>query len=196
MKDIIEQGFLSAYSNVNLSQARSTVLQHSQNRYGYYDQEPTTVFVSHKHSDLADLKGLLGYLEQNYNVKVYIDSQDPSMPKKTSDETALIIRERIKQCDRFILLASNDAIESKWCNWELGYGDAQKFPNYIALFPLKQKFSSDASYKGSEYMTIYPYIVYRDGTEKYRNGEPIARGFYIKEYKTGFLTPLEDWFRR
>jgi len=50
MKDIIEQGFLSAYSNVNLSQARSTVLQHSQNRYGYCGQEPTTVFVSHKHS--------------------------------------------------------------------------------------------------------------------------------------------------
>lgn len=175
MKDIFEQGYFNQFSSIDLTEARSSVLQHS--GYAYYAQEPTTVFISHKHSDLQDLKGLLGFLEEKYNVKVYIDSKDPSMPKKTSDETALIIRERIKQCDKFILLASNDAIESKWCNWELGYGDAQKFPNHIALFPLKQKFSSDASYKGSEYMKIYLYIVFCDGTEKYQDGSQVAQGY-------------------
>ena len=89
------------------------------------------------------LKGLLGYLERYFNVKVYIDSKDPSMPKVTSAKTAENIKARIKQCDKFILLATNGAVESKWCNWELGYGDAHKFRSHIALFPLKPKATSD-----------------------------------------------------
>lgn len=113
-----------------------------------------------KHDDLDDLKGLLGFLEQEYGVKVYIDSRDPSMPKITSAQTALNIRERIKGCDKFILLATNGAIKSKWCNWELGYGDAQKFKKHIALYPIKPQGSQNNAYKGSEYMNIYPHIVF------------------------------------
>lgn len=45
----------------------------------------------------------------------------------------------IKKCDNFILLTTDDAIESKWCNWELEYGDANKFRDRIALFPLNDK---------------------------------------------------------
>ena len=122
MKTIFEQGALQRYSQIRLEESMSPVLEHSQ-----YGVRKTTVFISHKHDDLDDLKGLLGFLEQEYDVKVYIDSRDPSMPKITSAQTALNIRERIKRCDKFILLATNGAIESKWCNWELGYGDAQKF---------------------------------------------------------------------
>ncbi len=44
----------------------------------------TTVFLSHKHDDLDDLQGFIGFLKNNYNVDVYIDSIDPNMPKNTS----------------------------------------------------------------------------------------------------------------
>lgn len=155
MRSIFEQGSLSAYSQVRLDDSRSPILEHSQ-----YGARKTTVFISHKHDDLDDLKGLLGFLENWYGVKVYIDSRDPSMPKTTSAQTALNIRERIKGCDKFILLATNGAIESKWCNWELGYGDAQKFKKHIALYPIKPHGSQNNAYKGSEYMNIYPHIVF------------------------------------
>ena len=122
MKTIFEQGTFHIYSHVRLDEARSPVVEYSQ-----YAAGKTTVFISHKHDDLEDLKGILGFLQQTYGVKVYIDSQDPTMPKITSAETALNIKKRIDQCDKFILLATNGAIESKWCNWELGYGDARKF---------------------------------------------------------------------
>ncbi len=192
MKRIFEQGSFSQYSQVNLDDARGIVLEHSQ--YGF---RKTTVFVSHKHDDLADLKGVLGFLEQNYNVKTYIDSRDPTMPAVTSARTAMNIRDRIKECDKFILLATNGAIESKWCNWELGYGDANKFKRHIALFPMKPSHTSDYSYKGSEYMRIYPYIVYCNGTEKYTNGSPITRGYYVinEEQDGNYFTPLAEWFQ-
>ena len=193
MRAIFEQGSLQRYSQVRLEESMSPVLKHSQ-----YGARQTTVFISHKHDDLEDLKGLLGFLEQEFNVKFYIDSQDPVMPKVTSAQTALNIRERIKDCDKFILLATNGAIESKWCNWELGYGDAKKFKDHIALFPMKPKNTSDSAYKGSEYMSIYPYITYYDGTETYKGGKPIARGYYVryKENDTYYITPLAEWFNK
>lgn len=192
MRTIFEQGSLYKYSQVRLDESMAPILEHAE-----YGVQKTTVFISHKHDDLADLKGLLGFLEQEYGVKVYIDSRDPSMPPITSAETALNIRERIKGCDKFILLATNGAIESKWCNWELGYGDAQKFKKHIALFQMKPHNTSDNTYKGSEYMSIYPYITYFDGTEKYTSGRPIARGYYVRREESdgNYITPLADWFK-
>lgn len=192
MRAIFEQGSLYAYSQVRLDESASPILEHSQ-----YGARKTTVFISHKHDDLDDLKGLLGFLEQQYGVKVYIDSRDPSMPKITSAQTALNIRERINGCDKFILLATNGAIESKWCNWELGYGDAQKFKKHIALFQMKPHNTSDYAYKGSEYMNIYPYITYFDGSETYTNGTHIPRGYYVRSQESdgNYITPLADWFK-
>ena len=194
MKSIFEQRSFDYYSNVELASAMSNVLQHSTS-YGYSGK--TTVFISHKHDDLEDLKGVLGFLERNYNVKVYIDSQDLTMPKKTSGQTATNIKNRIKQCDKFILLATNNAIESKWCNWELGYGDANKYRQNIAIFPLKPKGAFDSQYKGHEYMEIYPYITYSDGSEFYKDGTPIKKGYYIHYFEEGnsYITSLDYWFK-
>ena len=193
MKSIFEQGSFNTYSEVHLEESMAPVLEHFQ-----YGERKTTVFISHKHDDLAELKGLLGFLEKQYDVKVYIDSYDPSMPKITSAQTAINIRRRIEACDKFILLATNGAIESKWCNWELGYGDAHKFKKNIALFQMKPKNTSDAVYVGSEYMSIYPYITYYDGTEAYRSGKFVSRGYYV-QYKEPdgniYITPLDEWLK-
>lgn len=191
MARIFEQGAFQAYSQIRLDESRSYIFETSQ-----YGDRKTTVFISHKHDDLGDLKGVLGFLQAQYNVKVYIDSQDSSMPSTTSAKTATNLKDRIKKCDKFILLATNAAIESKWCNWELGFGDAQKYKKHIALFPMKPKGAYDSSYKGSEYLSIYPYIRYSDGTEYYSDGTLIAKGYYVvtPEENTNTFTPLWQWF--
>jgi len=46
---------------------------------------------------------------------------------------------------------------------------------------------------------IYPEIVYRNGTEKYNNGEPIQKGYYYraKNLDGGFtLTSLGNWLNK
>lgn len=149
MGNIIEQGSFQVYANVRLDEARSTI-----NEYSLYSKK-TTVFISHKHDELQELKGVLGFLQKQYDVKTYIDSRDPSMPQITTATTAANLKARIKKCDKFILLATNAAIDSKWCNWELGYGDAQKFKAHIALFPLKPKGSYDSL---TEVQSTYRYI--------------------------------------
>ncbi len=191
MINIFEQGSFNKYYIYNLTEAKSEIYA----GYGY--SRKTTIFISHKHEDLDDLKGVLGFLQKQYGVRVYIDSRDPSMPEKTNSETAAKIKKRIKQCDKFILLATNAAVESKWCNWELGYGDAQKYDEHIALFPLKPRGASDTQYKGSEYLDIYPAIVY-DALLKYSNITPDPYDYYVKNTVNGVpqYISLENWLKR
>lgn len=192
MGRLVEQGSFQAYAQIRLDEARSSISEYSQ-----YVRK-TTVFVSHKHDELQELKGVLGFLQTQYGVKTYIDSQDPTMPQITSATTAAALKERIKKCDKFILLATNAAIDSKWCNWELGYGDAQKFRDHIALFPLKPRGGYDSSYRGAEYLSLYPYVYYEDGTEKYDNGTYITKGYYVVTPENGKLhyQTLSNWLSR
>ena len=85
------------------------------------------------------------------------------------------IKDRIKKCKRCILLATDGAVESKWCNWELGFADAIKGKK-VVLFPMKEKGSN---YKGNEYMEIYSYITYFDGREEYDSGKKVKAGYYV-----------------
>lgn len=46
---------------------------------------------------------------------------------------------------------------------------------------MKPEGTYDRNYKGNEYMRIYPYIVYYDGTEKYNGGAPIAKDIMLEK---------------
>ena len=135
----------------------------------------TKIFLSHKHDEKEFLEGAISLLK-TYGVEVYVDWLDEGMPKQTSGITAKRIKEKIKENQKFIFLATEGTISSKWCNWELGFGDAQKYINHIAILPVSNDYSS---FSGAEYFQIYPYIkqsdyihsddcyvVYPDGTEK------------------------------
>lgn len=161
-----------------------------------------TIFLSHKHYDEKDkehedVRGIIKLLE-DAGGKVYIDSMDEKMPDKTSGHTAQRIKDVIKNCNKFILFATNEAIESFWCNWELGIGDTYKYMDNIAVLPMKDSGAIDTKYKGNEYLQIYPRIDYEDGTKMYRNSRQIiSRGYYSckprDENGVRIITPLEDW---
>lgn len=141
----------------------------------------TSVFISHKHDDLNIIKGFLGFLK-NMSVATYIDSFDPTMPGYTCGKTAERIKERIKQCDKFMLLATDNAITSKWCNWELGIGDVHKYKSNIAIVPVKNY--NRTSYTGSEFLEIYPYL--------YQS----SNGYFIKDPISGNISSLKEWLKK
>lgn len=162
----------------------------------------TTVFLSHKHDDLEDDEELKGFIEilEDMGVKIYIDSMDNTLPEQTSGDTAKRIKEIIEYCDKFILLATSKAIESYWCNWELGIGDVHKFQKNIAILPIKEKGQVDSQYKGNEYLQIYPRIDYENGRNSYRNnGGLIPEGYYVCDPKNKegirYITALEKWLK-
>ena len=75
------------------------------------------------------------------------------------------------------------AIASKWCNWELGLGDAKKYPSNIAIMPIADQ---SGSYTGSEYLQIYPVI---------KTEYNYSAGDYWVEWNNTKIT-LKDWLRK
>lgn len=139
------------------SQLDELTANYQSNEIRYFSAHYTTkVFLSHKHTEKHLLLKIKNVLE-HVGVDVYIDWLDEQMSPQTSGSTAIRLKEKIKVCDKFILVATDDAIASKWCNWELGLGDAAKYSTgKIALFPVRK--DGNTYWNGSEYMQIYPII--------------------------------------
>ena len=119
---------------------------------------------------------------KKFGVEIYVDWLDDGMPRTTSGITATRIKQKIKENRKFIFLATEGAISSKWCNWELGHGDAQKYMEHIAVLPIKNNYSD---YSGAEYLQIYPYVYESDST-------PNA---YFLKYPNGDLKNLASWLK-
>lgn len=137
-----------------------------------------TIFLSHKHDELKELQNAIALLHF-LGVSVYVDWMDGGMPSVTSGKTAERIKQKVKTNKKFILLATDAAIASKWCNWELGHGDAHKYSKDIALLPVAE---NDGTWKGNEYLQIYPAI------------ERDIQGYFVKHETTKIS--LVDWLRR
>jgi len=118
------------------------------------NKQVVTIFLSHSHSDKKLVESTIVILS-SLKVYVYVDWLDSELTFPPSGKTAIKIRRMIKENKKFILLATNDAINSKWCNWELGIGDSEKYIKNIAIIPVAD---NSGSWFGNEYLQIYPYI--------------------------------------
>lgn len=184
MEKLISKYLLSSLKNVD-EQKSKRLFSEAQNKLKTRKKFAfeTSVFLSHKHSDTEIIEQAINLLNE-LGVSVYVDWQDYEIPKTTDGSTATRIKSKIVENEKFILLATEDAINSKWCNWELGYGDACKFPKDIAVMPITNNI--DSVFSGSEYLKIYPIIT----TANYYNS-----GIYYVEYKGKKLT-LKEWLRQ
>lgn len=152
-----------------------------------------SVFLSHKHSDFEHLKRIK-YLLEYLNTSVYVDWADPSMQHPTDRKTAETLKKKIERYDKFIFIATDAAIDSKWCNWEIGYGDAQKYKQgKIAISPIRQ---DDREWKGNEYLQLYPSIEYSDEATINQDGLLIPKGFYVYYHYERKITRLEEWISK
>jgi hypothetical protein len=153
----------------------------------------TSIFLSHKHDEKEYLEGAISLLK-SYGVDIYVDWIDEGMPGTTSGQTATRIKQKIRENHKFILLTTEGAINSKWCNWELGIGDAAKYIDHIALLPIKKDY---ADFSGTEYLEIYPYIFIIDSYQ-YFKGIHRPKGTYVV-YPTingiDRVIPIAEWLR-
>lgn len=157
----------------------------------------TTIFLSHKHEERTELDSAIYFLKK-LGVNIYVDWLDEGMPKHTSGKTAKRIKEKILENDKFVFLATEEAINAKWCNWELGFGDSNKYIDNIALFPVRNDYSN---FTGSEYLQIYPRIEFVPKLSITRRiGGYFDEGYYVitpandegvSQYKR-----LEEWLRK
>jgi hypothetical protein len=142
-------------------------------------------FLSHSSKDEELVLGALRVLEE-HGTSVYIDKKDQQLPPYTSKETARILKDRIRQSHKFVLLASTNSKDSKWVPWELGLADENKELRSVALFPAVDS-RSETAWASWEYMGLYDRIVY--GTMK---GEAKAC-WMVLDREAFSATKLSTW---
>src|SRR5437667_7511711 len=80
------------------------------------------VFLSHSSKDDDDVAGAIRLLER-FRASVYADNFDTSLARTSGLEAARILRGRIRECPRFVVLVTRNSRESRWIPWELGVAD-------------------------------------------------------------------------
>ena len=183
MKNLITRELLLEAEKEFVEKSSSTALGNAYEAHASRSAKTTeiTVFLSHKHSDKILVKGAVA-LFASLGVETYVDWLDSSMPPVTNTTTANKLKQKIRSCNKFVLLASNEAIDSKWCNWELGLGDAAKYFKNIAILPAAGR---GREWKGNEYLGIYSVI-----TSEYE----YLPGSYFVEFGSQ-RQPLKSWLK-
>ncbi|WP_024771838.1 TIR domain-containing protein [Aquimarina macrocephali] len=145
----------------------------------------TSLFFSYKHDELEELDSAINFLK-GFGVLIYADYLllDQSTPEKPSKITDKQIQERteekIKDNRKFIFLATENAIISKRCKWELRYANTQKTKDHIAIFPIREDYTD---YGGSEYLQKFHYI---------QKSETNPEGYDVKS-PNGDVIELSAW---
>jgi hypothetical protein len=125
-----------------------------------------SAFLCHSHRDEKLVDGLLAMFEEN-GIELYIDWKDHAMPDTPNVETAKRIQYKIKTNDIFLFLATANSKASRWCPWEIGYGDSSNKRIYIIST------SDDYDTYGNEYLELYPKIDH--GSTESRKGLAIFK---------------------
>ena len=140
-------------------------LKEKASRYRMINEEKTynfsatnkKAFLCHSHKDSLLVEGLI-VLFAEAGVDIYVDWKDETMPAHTNPETAKKIQDRIRNSDLFLFLATENSMNSRWCPWEIGYGDAAH--KEVLIIPTSVGYTE----YGSEYLGLYGKIdegVYR-----------------------------------
>ena len=121
-----------------------------------YDSTKTyDIFLSHSSKDDELIAGLKLILE-DLDYSVYVDWYDEEInPDYVTPRTAEVLRERMSHCKSLIYAFSENAANSRWMPWELGYFDALK-KSRVAVLPISPR--TRYSYKGSEFIGVY-YVI-------------------------------------
>jgi hypothetical protein len=139
--------------------------------------ETYDIFLSHSYLDQDIVLGLKGYLEEK-GLSVYIDWIDDNQLERESvnEETAGILRKRMKQCQSLLFATSSNSSTSKWMPWECGYFDG--INGKIAILPVSKV--DEHSFNGQEYLGLYPYI------------DVSSSIIWVNSTKSGFCS-IKDW---
>jgi hypothetical protein len=145
-------------------------------------------FLSHSSKDADLLPGVIAILE-HHGASVYVDKKDESLPPTTNRDTAAILRGRIRQCKKFILLTTINSKDSRWMPWELGLADGFRHMANVTIFPSVDT-TRDYTWSEREYLGVYDRIVFGEHRDY---PKPI---FMVWNQHDNTGTELSAWLRR
>ncbi len=141
------------------------------------------VFISHSYLD-KDLINELYTIFSECGYRVFIDWKESELQDRNavSIETANKLKDYMNSSKGLLYVATENATNSKWCPWELGYVDGKK--ERVAILPILNEKQDE--FKGQEYLGIYPYISFENSKNDFLVRDPSN----FKKYNT-----LREWLQ-
>ncbi len=141
---------------LNKAMARVAILEDCKK---FEKEKSYDVFISHSYTDAKTNEERIYALKtdiESMGFSVYVDwIEDAKLDRsKVTKETADVLKLRMNSCKSLFFLTSETSSASKWMPWELGYFDGIK--SRVAILPVLD--APAVSYKGQEYLGLYPYI--------------------------------------
>lgn len=143
-------------------QNRTITLNNSLSKSAYDSLKPQ-VFISHSSEDDKVIADVCRFIN-SFGARSYADNGDNRLKNIPSLEAAEILRDEIRNSDRFIVLVSVNSARSGWVPWELGLADGEKGLAKVAVLPISTA-STEEAWASKEYLGLYPVIKKRKSGE-------------------------------
>ncbi|MBQ4822902.1 hypothetical protein [Aquimarina sp. MMG016] len=138
-------------------------------------EHKTTLLIIHEHGQLEELDSVINFLK-SFGVLIYADWIDEDIARDKSDTTIQYLKNKVSSNEKIIFLATEEAIQSKWCNWVLRFIATQN--RDVVILPIREDFSD---YGGIDLLNKYPYI------------NEISENKYQIRYPKDNTEELENW---
>ena len=135
------------------------------------DSKKFDIFLSHSFNDRDIILGLRQSIVDK-GFSVYVDwIEDAQLDRNNvSRETVEIIRKRMNNCKSLIYAFSDNAKESTWMPWELGFMDGIK-EKKVAIMQINESNNANSIiYERREYLSIY-YVVDKSAASLWINAD-------------------------
>ena len=86
-----------------------------------YPRTGNCVFISHQKKDKEVAKKIADYIS-NAGIDIYFDEYDSSINRDDPNSVVRSIKNGIKKSTHMLCVLSQNALDSKWMPWEIGYG--------------------------------------------------------------------------
>ncbi len=138
------------------------------------------LFLIHKPDQQEELDSAINFLN-NFRVMLYVDWLDNVTEDDKSEELTQTILQKITACDKIIFLATEEALQSKWCNWVIRLAKTKIKTEDIIILPVRSDFDD---FQGEDILQKHPYIY------------EVEEHLYHIQYPNGDSKELADWMKR
>ncbi len=122
-----------------------------QNVKNYFSRSFKTIYLSHGARDRELAQGLVNYLA-TLGAELYVDWNDSYRQRVTGRESAERVKNAIRENEFFLVLASQNGLNSKWVHWEIGIAEQCKPPSRIAIVPVADPMGE---FPAPDYLQLY-----------------------------------------